>query len=101
MVDLDGKSELSVTIKIAFRMGLLITIKPNPASTFLIVTMDRYLPGTSVSIFDQRGSLVKQMNRNFTANQPMVIDVSGLPKGIYILTMKSGDLNKSEKLIIQ
>jgi hypothetical protein len=30
-----------------------------------------------------------------------VIDVSGLPKGIYILTMKSGDLNKSEKLIIQ
>ena len=101
MVDLDGKSDFSKTIRIRFDIELLITIKPNPATSFVMVTMDRQLPAASVSIYNQQGALVKQLTRSFGANQPSIIDVTGLAKGIYILQLKSGEITRTEKLIVQ
>ena len=81
---------------------------PNPAHNKLTITSTGTQKQTLVTIFNMQGQLVQQIPRlaeskraNPQSQFPIVIDVSALSKGIYIVKVKieGGVVNK--KLIIQ
>jgi hypothetical protein len=77
----------------------LITIKPNPHGQVQVDLANK--AGTArLMLYTQQGSLVKQVNRNLSPNEPVVLDPSGLAQGIYLLKVRSGGIERVEKLII-
>ena len=74
------------------------TIYPNPAEDIITINTDKTRPiSTNINIYNVAGSLVKTLLMN--ENQQN-INVSDLSKGIYIVEIKSEELNERQKLII-
>ncbi len=100
LVDIDEKQEYSKSVRVLFQRDPSITIKPNPAHRFLQLTFD--LQGmSSIGLYDQHGRLVKEFTRNFTLNQPVSLDISGIGSGVYVVKIRSGSFVQAEKVIIQ
>jgi hypothetical protein len=76
--------------------GLSVNVYPNPASDFVSFNSSTNI--NSISIFDNNGKLIKNMNPNrFT----YTIDVSDFAKGIYHAEISNGISTKTEKFIIK
>ena len=74
------------------------SIFPNPCSnTFTIDLKDNSAKPTSIIIRNMQGQEVKNMMINNTSN--VIIDISELPKGIYLLTLISGEKCITQKLV--
>ncbi len=69
---------------------------PNPASTKCIVQSSRIKVGDVIRIFDVMGKEILTLN-----NVEQEIDLSNFQNGIYFVTILSGNLTASQKLIIQ
>lgn len=69
-----------------------ISIYPNPANDFVKINSDVEV---NVNIFDMNGKLVKQGRTN---NKTM--NITDVPKGVYVLQTDSGTERKSFKLLI-
>ncbi len=76
--------------------SLDIDVYPNPASTFF--TVNNIASLSEISLDTIFGQLIFKTQSNQTSE---TIDVSSIHKGVYILTIKSGTLMRSEKIIIQ
>lgn len=83
-------------------MGLEISADPNPANTW--TALDYALPLSEstgiIEITDNMGRIVKQIELDHQQSQ-YVLDTRNYKPGIYYYTIKSGDLQRSGKLIIQ
>lgn len=72
-----------------------IVMYPNPATDVLNIQSDIEIL-TKVSITDLNGRVVKEVSNNLSQ-----ISLSGLAKGIYMVTMESATAKKVEKLIVE
>ena len=76
----------------------LFNVYPNPSNGNLNVKINQYIGDVNVQVVDINGRVVKQLlNENF--NTEMMIDLSSLSSGIYIIKVFNNDLNFSKKLI--
>lgn len=89
---INGNTNLTENQKIEFGMY------PNPAKGFVnIVMQSASTPGT-IRITDLYGKQVKTQNLSLGNN---TVGLQGLAKGIYIISVESRELIKSQKLIIE
>ncbi|MEO8533799.1 MAG: family 16 glycosylhydrolase, partial [Flavobacterium sp.] len=73
-------------------------IYPNPASDYIELSVSGKLTNKEVTIHDLAGNLVVKNKINTTADET-IIDISRLPKGIYILNFSSDEKRWTKKLI--
>ncbi|MEI7981064.1 MAG: T9SS type A sorting domain-containing protein [Bacteroidota bacterium] len=76
-----------------------LTVFPNPANNKISIASGNWLPGeTMISVINMKGEQVIQ--RNFQNQNPVEMDVSMLPKGIYLVKMQTRAGIETEKLEI-
>lgn len=83
MIDLDGTFAFS-SIK-AVKFGMTLNVYPNPAADELHVSTASSPASLKISIYKHSGQLVKEVVGK------SVIDVSMLPKGIYLVSARDAD----------
>lgn len=77
-------------------------LKPNPANNKIAVITNME-PSTQaiIQINDQKGSILLLLQRNISAANPEIIDVSGLVSGTYFLTLSIGGYQETKKFIVE
>jgi spore coat protein H len=75
--------------------GLELKMYPNPASGYLMV--ENNFSAHELYVQDISGKVIMQCILNGKANK---IDISALPKGLYITTVKNEKISKKDKLVI-
>lgn len=78
----------------------VFAIYPNPASNYVQLSIPEKLDNKEVMIYDHSGALLLQ-HKLTTDAQEGIIDISKLPRGIYILKFKSDQKSWTGKLIKQ
>jgi hypothetical protein len=75
-------------------------VTPNPSSGIFTIRPGTDLPASTynATIIDASGKVVYTKN-NLPANSPLQIDLTALPKGIYLLNIISGDKKSSHRLM--
>ena len=77
---------------------------PNPATTHTYLVSDKYMERKSVrvSIFDQHGGLVREMDYAVQAEQLFRIELIGLPTGVYTyrVTTNDGELGAGKIMVM-
>ncbi|MBW6460800.1 MAG: alpha/beta fold hydrolase [Bacteroidales bacterium] len=79
-----------------------ISIYPNPAGPRVNIGYSLENDGpVSISLFDSRGSACITLDENFQASgqHTLALDISHLPAGVYFLLMKTGNMNKTVKVV--
>jgi hypothetical protein len=100
MVDLDLKSEHSKSVRVNFSQQIWLSLKPNPATRFVNITLDNTSAPVSLGIYDQQGRLIKELN-GLIFSRSLNVDLTGITPGLYFVKMQSGDYRETEKLIIR
>ncbi len=77
----------------------MLTVYPNPASTTVNIRLNTGNDETTVSLYDLSGKLVHSKALSGMAEYKM--DVSGLPKGIYLVKATSGNQQWQQKLVVR
>jgi hypothetical protein len=70
---------------------------PNPASSFLNIEWQE-AGEAAIRLFDMTG---KQVLRQSGSGQREVVDVSGLPSGLYMLQLVQGEMKSSSRIVVQ
>lgn len=86
---------------LGYAMGMRVSAKPNPATTW--VSVDYALPnGATKASLDIANSLgVKVMSVELSGNQGQkVLDLRNLSDGVYILTLRCGEYVQMNKLVV-
>lgn len=104
-IDMDGQAEFSsiVSANVPFEHGSF-ELYPNPASSHLTLNFGEgnEKSEAAISLYDTIGKKVKESFVKLEGYSSQVeIDVSNLPKGIYILMVKATNQTWEEKLIIK
>jgi hypothetical protein len=101
MVDRDGKFEMSNVVLITLaNQGLRFTIRPNPAKNYFVITYDDSAPSDAfVTITDFSGRSV--LKQTITLSGEQKINISALPKGVYMVIINTSDNITTQKLVIQ
>lgn len=73
---------------------------PNPASSYIQLSLPENLDHKVITIYDNSGAAILQTKVDADANES-VIDISRLTRGIYILNFKSDQKSWTKKLIKQ
>ena len=92
----NGLEEVATTLK-------SFIISPNPANTFVDISLDYSLKGESEVVFISEASYIyhKQSISNISKNEKYNIDISKIPAGKYLVTIVNGKAYTSpQKLII-
>ncbi|MEP6748624.1 MAG: choice-of-anchor J domain-containing protein [Bacteroidota bacterium] len=99
-VDQDDKFVYSVVAKINFIRGGSIHVSPNPASSFINISLENVSSTVNLQIIDLNGQLVKQqLITQGTTNKS--ISLAGMPKGLYTVKLVSAETVTTQKLVIQ
>ena len=91
-----GLEEVSTTLK-------SFIISPNPANTFVDISLDYSLKGESEVVFISEAGYIshKQSIGNISKNEKHNIDVSKIPSGNYLVTIVNGKTYTTpQKLIV-
>jgi len=101
MVDKDGKFEMSNVVLVTLaNQGLRFTIKPNPAKNYFVITNDASEAlDALVNITDFSGRSV--FKQTITLSGQQTINISALPKGMYMVTINTGGNITTQKLVIE
>jgi len=79
-----------------------VSFYPNPSNGSIEVVLENVKAGTVLSISDMIGNEVyKTIFNSNSINQNLSIDLSALPKGIYLFGVSNGNQKRVQKLIIQ
>ncbi len=81
-----------------------LTISPNPASGRTMITFDGDDSGKAdVMIYNSTGSLMKTQSLNGLDSGPnsRQLDISGLPQGIYLVTLRSEKRSWSARMVVR
>jgi hypothetical protein len=77
------------------------SIRPNPAENSLTVASSIDLSEASCSVFDQLGrSILRRNVLDFTKDNKVTLDVSGLSSGMYFLRVEANGFSRSQKVVI-
>jgi hypothetical protein len=94
--DIEVKGNASGTVPLP---GMTIRVYPNPASHNLFLD----IPGTTrewtVGIFSLNGRLLHQ-DRFLSAGNPQMVDLSGIPAGLYILKLAGNEAIYTQKISV-
>ncbi|MBU0764957.1 MAG: T9SS type A sorting domain-containing protein, partial [Bacteroidetes bacterium] len=74
------------------------TVYPNPAHNCVMISSDR---PASVRIFNSIGSTVLTSSKTGNGHKPWKLDISCIPKGIYLVEIDSGKEKVVRKLSVQ
>ena len=101
MADKDGKFEMSKIVPVTLaNQGLRFIIKPNPAKNYFVISHDASAPSDAlVNITDFSGRSV--FKQTITLSGEQKINISALPKGVYMVTINTGDNITTQKLVIE
>jgi hypothetical protein len=81
MTDNNGKSAYSKIVAINTSTGQLLTVMPNPAQNYIVVSSREKIK--SISITSSNGHIVKSFSSNKLSRKQL--DISELPAGIYFI----------------
>jgi len=96
------KSTHSNNLQVSGNSNLFIEASPNPAKTW--VAFDYKLPvyvnKAILQVYDVKGNTITAFT--FTDKQGQKVwDIRKIDKGVYLYTLKAGNLSKSGKLIVE
>jgi sugar lactone lactonase YvrE len=92
MIDVDGRFTYSNIIKLSTLNLQLSTLYPNPVKDIATLQIgDRTLLNTQANIIDVNGRTIKTI---LIKNNFEILDMSGLPSGLYILKLSNGETQK-------
>ena len=95
MTDPDGKNDYSNIVTISIPAHVFISLSPNPANN--IVTVNGNFGKGIISLINSSGQTVLSVNSN---TSPVNIDVSLLPRGLYVLRFIDPHTIINKKLLI-
>jgi len=78
----------------------LIVIYPNPADDNLFIQLNKSISNPQITILDMYGNKVSNINSSINSDL-ISIDISSLPKGVYILQIQNDQLNNSMRFVHQ
>ena len=80
-----------------------LTAQPNPATATTLINFElAQADNIELSLFDVKGAKLKTIFQGFAAGQQQhALDVSNLPNGTYIYTLKTATGSVSERLTVQ
>lgn len=97
VVDVDkAKNELS-TSTLSLEKGVNMSVFPNPTSDLLQITTQK--PLNEVQLYNTLGQQIYQQQG--LQQEQVQVDVSHLPKGMYIVRVRQGEVWGSEQVVIQ
>jgi hypothetical protein len=101
MVDKDGKFKMSNVVLVTLaNQGLRFSIRPNPAKNYFVITNNASAPSDAlVNIIDFSGRSVSKQTITLSGGQK--INISALPKGVYMVIINTGDNITTQKLVVQ
>ena len=79
--------------------GFNIAVSPNPASEYVMISIPNLENKASVIIYDALGREV--MQQEIVNSTSIRMDLNGVSKGIYYISISGGKNNVSKKLIIK
>lgn len=83
------------------KLANAIQLYPNPASDIIFLTIDEVITNElDIHIMNSLGQTVKSLTTRASAN-PMKVNVSTLNTGMYFVSIQSGGLQTTKKLIIK
>ena len=99
-VDKDGAAKYSetVSVKLADLHAPVISVYPNPASSFVNIELGESRNRFSYKLFDVNGKLV---NSNTAEGSRTTVELGSLNSGVYFIQILSGDVKTTKKLIKQ
>lgn len=99
IVDVDGKETFSKTLLLNKKLSSQILLSPNPTTDRVIVNLNHIdLDGGNIKavLTDLNGKQLKMIN---TISSTFELNVSDLPKGMYLLNIQSKNKVYSEKIV--
>ena len=78
----------------------LLAAYPNPTSNLLTISLDDQLTMQAYTLSDLTGKAVLDV-RLSQPIQKTEVDLGALPKGVYLLQVRSGERVFSEKIVVQ
>ena len=100
-VDKDGKTAVSRIIKVVFDRTVVVTFAPNPVKSTLVINVIETREPVTVQLLDAQGKAVRQRLSPAGNNQPVIFNVEGLSKGLYVLKMTTSQSVQAEKVVIE
>jgi trimeric autotransporter adhesin len=97
-IDLDTKYELSRVVVINIEKAYTVFVSPNPASSFVDVTVANRSGALLLQITDMNGKML--VSQSITSDDTRV-NVGKLSKGIYIVKISGGSSIYTQKLLVQ
>ena len=98
-VDKDGRLQVSVVRPVNFDAGYSITVAPNPAKDFIVVTMDRINnAGSAIQLFNASGSVVYTEKTNLSK---ININTSAFARGLYFIKIVNAGEVATQKILLQ
>jgi len=99
-VDRDGKFSLSKIVKVNFSQLPGIRVSPNPASSYIYVSLDNINAGATLQLVDMNGRILQQsVIAQGTVNKS--ISVGQLARGLYTVKVISAEKTVSTKLLLR
>jgi hypothetical protein len=83
--DIDGRTSFSRTIWLDFALKSILSVFPNPASSYITIRGSK--AGNSISLFSVDGRKYREVISN---GSDVKVDVGELPKGIYFVRVTDG-----------
>jgi hypothetical protein len=96
IVDLDGKFAYSKVISRHVELSRQFIVSPNPVSDNLTIQFTPAKGSAQVKISDSKGELIKSIRSN---RSPINLDLSNLPKGVYLVDITQNQVSTVQKII--
>jgi photosystem II stability/assembly factor-like uncharacterized protein len=79
-----------------------VSVYPNPTDGLITIDLQKLADGKerTVTVYSLNGSVVLRQEYDYTGS-PVQVDLNSLRKGNYIISVSSGELNYSAKIILQ
>jgi hypothetical protein len=78
------------------------TIYPNPTDGTLKIKFTLDIPNVNIFFFNNMGTMIHQYEFSAVqAGAPLLIDLSGYPKGIYLVKIGTDKTNRTEKVVLK
>ncbi len=98
-VDNDGRLQVSVVRPVNFDAAYSISVAPNPANNFMVVTMDRINnTASNIQLYNAAGNLVFS---EITNQSKIHINTSALSRGLYFIKISNAGEVAVQKVLLQ
>jgi len=99
--DLEGGTTSTSIENVSITEELFVKVFPNPTSGLVKLSFAKNTNNNiSISIFDEKGSLVKSIN-NKDISLEMDLDISDLNNGLYFINIRSDQNSVTKKIILR